>query len=121
MILSRGGYCTKSPEAVNGHGHRAHGPGQGIGSTSSGVNYGVYGETISSSGYAGYFVGRGYFSDNVGINIQQPAVPLHVIGGTDASLSGGVHTPARRAGRGAASSQSGVACGGDPAAGDWTT
>jgi Chaperone of endosialidase len=55
----------------------------------TGVNYGVFGSTGSPAGYGGYFVGRGYFSDNVGIGVQQPSVPLVVAGGTDASLSGG--------------------------------
>jgi hypothetical protein len=55
----------------------------------TGTNYGVYGSTASSDGYGGYFAGRGYFSDFVGIKIEQPAVPLQVAGGTDASLSGG--------------------------------
>jgi Chaperone of endosialidase len=61
--------------------------GQAFGST--GTNYGVVGRSDSPAGYGGYFVGRGYFSDNVGINVEQATVPLQVSGGTDASLGGG--------------------------------
>jgi hypothetical protein len=52
-------------------------------------NFGVYGENDIPGGYGGYFVGRGYFSDFVGLGIQQPSVPLQVAGGTDLTLSGG--------------------------------
>jgi hypothetical protein len=38
--------------------------------------YGVYG--YSSSNWAGYFEGKGYFSGNVGIGTDGPAVKLHV-------------------------------------------
>jgi hypothetical protein len=55
----------------------------------SGTNFGVYGRSDSPAGYGGYFFGRGYFSENVGIGTEQPVGPLQVIGGTDASLSGG--------------------------------
>lgn len=41
-----------------------------------GSNYGVYGQ--SGSGFAGYFSGRGYFSNNVGIGTTNPSYRLHV-------------------------------------------
>ena len=50
----------------------------GIATSSSGTNYGVLGHTESSSGYAGYFEGRGYFSGRVGIGTSSPAYPLEV-------------------------------------------
>ncbi len=55
----------------------------------TGVTYGVMGVASSTSGYAGYFEGRGYFQDRVGIGLQQPAASLHVVGGGDLTLSGG--------------------------------
>jgi hypothetical protein len=61
----------------------------GFASASSGTNYGVYGITSSASGYAGFFVGRSYFSDNVGLGALSPSVPLQVAGGSDLTLTGG--------------------------------
>ena len=46
----------------------------------TGVNYGVYGETDSPVGWAGYFEGRGYFSSNVGIDISNPTELLDING-----------------------------------------
>ncbi|MCP4709743.1 MAG: hypothetical protein GY869_14060 [Planctomycetes bacterium] len=37
--------------------------------------------TNSSTGYAGYFEGRGYFSDKVGIGTSSPATNLHLFAG----------------------------------------
>ncbi|MFZ1947078.1 MAG: hypothetical protein WAW06_05995 [bacterium] len=46
-----------------------------------GVNYAVYGETASPSGYAGYFKGgRNYFSGKVGIGTESPQSLLHLDG-----------------------------------------
>jgi hypothetical protein len=43
--------------------------------------YGVYAEAPSAlSGWAGYFVGRGYFSNNLGIGTASPTATLHVAG-----------------------------------------
>jgi len=45
----------------------------------TGTNRGVYGEaTVGANAFAGYFVGRGYFSDKVGIGTSAPAAFLHV-------------------------------------------
>jgi hypothetical protein len=52
----------------------------GMSTASSGLNFGVYGSTNSSSGYGGYFLGRGYFSDNVGIGTTSPTEALDVNG-----------------------------------------
>ncbi len=52
----------------------------GLAYKSSGTNCGVYGKTNSPSGFAGYFVGRSYFSDNVGIRTTNPTVTLDVGG-----------------------------------------
>ncbi len=62
-------------------------------------NYGVYGSNLNLSGYAGYFNGRGYFSeelhahknmlvdDNLGIGTLTPETRLHIPAGNDASYT----------------------------------
>lgn len=45
-----------------------------------GPTRGVWGRTLSAEGHAGYFEGRGYFSDRVGIGIEKPATELEVVG-----------------------------------------
>ena len=40
----------------------------------------IYGDASTGGGYAGYFVGRGYFSGNVGIGKSTPSVNLDVTG-----------------------------------------
>ncbi len=67
------GHAVKSEtSAVGGKGV------YGYASGTSGTNYGVYGRTESTDGYAGYFAGRGYFADNVGVGTDSPASKLHV-------------------------------------------
>ena len=41
-------------------------------------NYGIYGYATGSNDYAGYFKGRGYFSDKVGIGTESPTSTLSV-------------------------------------------
>lgn len=50
----------------------------GVSYSGSGGGRGVFGQSDSPSGYGGYFLGRGYFSDNVGIGADQPERALHV-------------------------------------------
>ncbi len=50
----------------------------GVAVATSGVNYGVVGRTNSPNGYGGYFVGRGYFSGDVGIGTNAPNARLHI-------------------------------------------
>jgi hypothetical protein len=54
---------------------------RGQASALSGTNYGVFGKTYSSGGYAGYFVGgKNYFEGNVGIGTASPSAELDVNG-----------------------------------------
>lgn len=68
--------------AVSTVGHGVY----GLASATSGANFGVRGKTNSASGYAGYFEGRGYFSDNVGIGVANPQAELHVAGTVRAGI-----------------------------------
>jgi hypothetical protein len=84
----------------------------GIFSASTGTGYGIRGEAdsdtgiavagaalggpncravwgSSSQGWAGYFNGKGYFSDRVGIGTANPIAPLCVQGGGDLTLTDG--------------------------------
>lgn len=51
--------------------------------------YAVYGEN-TSTGYGGYFLGKGYFSGNLGIGTVPNSAKLHVVG--DTLAMGGVFT-----------------------------
>lgn len=53
---------------------------------------GVFGQTATASGFAGYFVGRGYFSNSVGIGTASPSSPL-TVAGTVESIIGGFKFP----------------------------
>ena len=73
-----GGYFTcegPSCTAVRGH------------SGGTGNSYGVHGSSTGPDGYAGYFIGRGFFSGNVGIGTGAifPAEELDVDGNIQAS------------------------------------
>jgi len=64
----------------------------GINNATTGNAIAVYGATGTASGFGGYFVGRGYFSNNVGIGMATPNSPLTVAGIIE-SLSGGFKFP----------------------------
>jgi len=49
----------------------------GLATSSTGRNYGVFGETNSKAGFAGYFAGRGEFSEDLGVGTI-PGARLHV-------------------------------------------
>ena len=59
------------------------GSGRGVAGTST-TGIGVFGQG-STPGYGGYFVGRGYFSDKVGIGTENPVTLLHVGSGPGGS------------------------------------
>ena len=61
----------------------------GTASTTAGTSYGVYGTVTAGSGWAGYFVGKGYFSGNLGLGVTSAATRLQIDGGTDAGLGSG--------------------------------
>lgn len=50
----------------------------GVASANTGTTYGVFGQTNSATGYGGYFMGRGYFSQELGVGTSNPAAFLHV-------------------------------------------
>lgn len=54
----------------------------------SGDGIAIKGETGSPDGFGGYFVGKGYFSGNVGIGTNDPSYPLHVVTTNGAPVAG---------------------------------
>ncbi len=54
----------------------------------TGRTFGVYGRTNSPQGYGGYFEGRGYFSQEVGIGTDEPDYPLHVVQESGTAVAG---------------------------------
>jgi hypothetical protein len=53
-----------------------------VANASSGLNYGVYAASFSPNGFAGFFVGRGCFSGNVGIGALPATDARLVVNGT---------------------------------------
>lgn len=89
-----GGSAIHGEGAIGVEGYNLQPGGRGVygfDTRTSGENYGVYGQTSSTQGFAGYFDGRGYFSGNVGIGTSTPGARLEVLGagsGTGISMSG---------------------------------
>jgi hypothetical protein len=70
---------TLNPTATAVHGHNEAG---------SGLAIAVLGETGSPDGYGGYFAGRGYFSNDVGIGTTDTASMLHVVDPIETAVTG---------------------------------
>lgn len=72
-----------SADGVRGETRTVFGAGvYGFANHPTGLTYGVRGSNSSPNGWAGYFTGRSYFSDNVGINVSLldgPLARLHVV------------------------------------------
>jgi hypothetical protein len=72
------GVIGRSSLGVYGESSASGGTGvMGANNASSGTTYGVYGISNSTAGYAGYFAGRGYFDDDLGVGTT-PSHRLHV-------------------------------------------
>lgn len=112
-IVNGGGY-TGSAYGIYGTANGTTGVRYGVYGTASGAttnygvagivvgganNYGIYGQCSNPAGYAGYFLGRGHFTDhlragknmyvddNLGVGTLAPVSKLQVINGADASLT----------------------------------
>lgn len=80
-VYGQAGYST--PGANYGVMGRLIGGNSGAGVVGyDGVNYGGWSQVLSSTiSYAGYFRGKGYFHDNLGIGEEDPKEKLHVKNG----------------------------------------
>lgn len=82
-IAMRGTAAALTGTTYGIYGHSISTAGIGVygwASATSGTTYGVFGQCSSPSGYAGHFLGRGYFSGNVGIGVTDPIQQLDVAG-----------------------------------------
>src|SRR5262249_54906039 len=78
---------------VGGYFESAADNGQGVYGHATGSNgVGIVGTADSSSGYAGYFNGRAYFSDNVGIGFTNPGYQLQLSANSAAKPGSGAWT-----------------------------
>ncbi|MFZ4574685.1 MAG: hypothetical protein ACOYN0_09830 [Phycisphaerales bacterium] len=91
----------------------------GWGGVFKGGFYGVWGETNQTNGFGGYFLGRGYFRDNVGIGTTTPGYPLEVVGTTTSAgirASNALTTGSTVGVQGQVASEEGVAVNGQASA-----
>ncbi|MBD3333980.1 MAG: hypothetical protein GF355_00520 [Candidatus Eisenbacteria bacterium] len=72
---------TGSPAGVAGYANAPHGYGAvGLNEATTGLAVGVLGRSLSSEGFGGYFIGNGYFSNQLGIGTSSPQAALDVDG-----------------------------------------
>ncbi|MCK4659455.1 MAG: hypothetical protein KAV82_08025 [Phycisphaerae bacterium] len=78
------GYATAASGTTYGVYGRSSSPsGRGVYGSNSNGGYAIYGYASGEGSWAGYFSGRGYFSQDVGIGTTSPDAPLHVAGGNN--------------------------------------
>jgi len=86
--LSATASYAAAPWAITARSHAPYGVGIYAATTDLGPSWAVYGETSGSNGWGGYFIGKGYFSGNVGIGTTDPGSPLTVAGLIESTASG---------------------------------
>jgi hypothetical protein len=79
-VRNYGGYFTAlGASGIGVYGRVPGSQGIGVWGGADGTNgRGVVGYAASNTGYAGYFTGRGYFSNNVGIGKENPTMKLDI-------------------------------------------
>lgn len=70
-------YGTFSTNSSPGTGNK-YGVFAEIDSSAGGTHYGIYSSTTNTTGWAGYFLGRMYVSQNMGLRINNPSYNLHI-------------------------------------------
>ena len=82
LDVKTSGYAAIRGETSSSGGRGVH----GRATRATGANFGVYGETSSPDGYAGYFTGgKSYFEGHVGIGTDSPSAKLE-LGGPNANI-----------------------------------
>ncbi len=80
------GKATSGGSGIHGEANGSNG--RGIIGIAEGINgIAIYGSATGTTSYGGYFLGRGYFSDNVGIGTINPLSKLSVGGNGDATIT----------------------------------
>ncbi len=80
-VLGRNWSSSGATRGVAGYVESPTGAGiHGTNAATSGSAIAVHGETSSPTGFGGYFDGRGYFSDRLGIGVADPTAMLDVAG-----------------------------------------
>ncbi len=83
---------TASPTGIGVKGTSDWGGIGVLGKADGATGRGVVGEATHADGFGGYFLGKSYFSGRVGIGIETPSHPLHVVTATDSPAIVGHYT-----------------------------